>query len=71
MVDVSAGQKTRGPSGISKRASAVKLARWLLTASPPLGACISSLDKTALNFAIYGRTRPGKTPVSTAVSPRY
>ena len=48
----------------------MKLARQLLTASPPLGACISSLDKTALNFAIYGRTRPGKTACSTAVSPR-
>jgi hypothetical protein len=28
------------------------------------------LYKTALNFAIYGRTRPGKTALSTAVSPR-
>jgi hypothetical protein len=48
----------------------VKLAGRLLTASPPLGASISSLYKTALNFAIYGRTRPGKMAVSTAVSPR-
>jgi hypothetical protein len=28
------------------------------------------LDKTALNFAIYGRARPGKTAVSTAVTTR-
>jgi hypothetical protein len=33
----------------------VKLARHLLMASPPLGACISSPYKTALNFSIYGR----------------
>ena len=51
----------------SVRSKRCEAGRQLLTASPPLGVCISSLYETALNFAIYGRARPGKTAVRTAV----
>jgi hypothetical protein len=38
--------------------------------SPTLG-WLSEPDRTALNFALYGRRRPAKTQGCTAVSPRY